>query len=222
MWPYGLLQLRPRHARSVLPTGYNCARNGCEPTASSLTVTSVFTEHNGGSAQTLVITTVTTATNQPAATATTSFVTVVAMPTTVGSADDSSLAPKYIGAIVAGVVGFILVIAFAVWIIKRQLSKVMRAVDQRLDKAGHGEQAATVGDKVVTPEDTTQAIPAHHELHSHPLSSAILSSSSLGKPNPSHRWEMRGSYDAHGTSELDADESTSRVGECSKHAGPSS
>ncbi|KAK6855634.1 hypothetical protein PG995_007785 [Apiospora arundinis] len=87
------------------------------------------------------------------------------MPTTVGSADDSSLAPKYIGAIVAGVVRFILVIAFAVWIIKRQLSKVVRAVDQRLDKAGHGEQAATMGDKIVAPRvSRPEMTPVHMEI----------------------------------------------------------
>lgn len=143
----------------------------------------------------------TTVTNQPAVPATTSILTTIfAMPTVSGSPDDNNLAPKYIGAIVAGVVGFILVIALAVWIIRRQLNKVMHVVDQRL------ENAPPVSDK----GDGAQPGPGRHELHGNPTSTEIWDGPNHGKPNPNHRWEMGGSYDAHGTSELDTNENAAK------------
>ncbi|KAK8101846.1 hypothetical protein PG999_012220 [Apiospora kogelbergensis] len=178
------------------PVGYICAGgNECKPSSTKVTITSA----EG--------TMITNATNQPAAPATTSLVTVVAMPAIPSSSGDTGLPPKYIGAIVAGVVGFILVIALAVWIIRRQLKKLMRAVDKRLDNA------APVKDKFTESGEGAQSGPDHPELHGQPTTTEIWDGQGSVRPNPSYRWEMGGSYDAHGTSELDANEQISKAGQ---------
>ncbi|KAK8110286.1 uncharacterized protein PG998_006743 [Apiospora kogelbergensis] len=155
------------------PVGYKCTANECKPSSTKVTITSAEGT-----------TIITNATNLSAAPATTSLVTVVAIPAIPNSPSDTGISPKHIGGIVAGVVGFLLVIALAVWIIRRQLNKVMHAVDQRLDNA------APVKDEAAEPGEGVQSGPDHHELHGHPTTTEIWDNQGSDRPNPSYRWEM--------------------------------
>ncbi|KAK8135531.1 hypothetical protein PG984_003471 [Apiospora sp. TS-2023a] len=154
-------------------------------------------------------------TTNPAIPAITSYVTVAAaQPST--TPGDGSLAPKYIGAIVAGAVAFILTIALAVWSIKRHLNKVMRAVNNRTDL----KQVPPTGDKVVGSERVTESLPEPYEVHGLPII-GFMDSTGQSSMSPDHRWELGGSYDAHGTSELEVNEVASTDDQRHKHINKS-
>ncbi|KAK7965862.1 uncharacterized protein PG986_000139 [Apiospora aurea] len=171
---------------------------------SGILTTTVVPDHSGAPAETVVTTTDPKMTIQPAVPAATSFVAVMAISANPSSAE-GSLAPKYIGAIVAGVVGFILVISLAVWSTKRHLNKVMRAVDQNREHLGgnDNQEEQPAADKTGGSADGTEVVPGLHEVHDQPPIE-LLEAPRHGSMSPDHRWELRGSYDAHGISELDA------------------
>ncbi|KAK8017367.1 hypothetical protein PG993_013693 [Apiospora rasikravindrae] len=139
------------------------------------------------------------------------------MQDTAGGPADSSLAPKYIGAIFAGVVGFILIIALAVWTIKRHLDKVMRAVDKTRGNTGKEKNEPTPRDTDAGAVDGARADPGLHEVHGQPSTSELWDPFRQGSLSPDHRWELRGSDDAHGTSELDATGNRSKLSQTSTH-----
>lgn len=147
----------------------------------------------------------------------TSYIKIPAVPTYASSAD-SSLAPKYIGTIVAGTVGFILVICVAAWAIRRHINKINRASIVKQDDAFNGKPELPAGQEVADYPEVVPFTPGLFEVHGDHLTEMpngpgleLWDPRSQNNNDLSHRWELTGSYDAHGTSELDVSNTVSRT-----------
>ncbi|KAK8131939.1 hypothetical protein PG999_000112 [Apiospora kogelbergensis] len=134
------------------------------------------------------------------------------------SSAESSLDLKYIGAIVAGIFGLILIVCVTTCIIKRYTIKLRRASDTRPDDALNGKSELPAGQRVADYPEVVQFTPGLFEVHGdHPSEMSNGPGLELWDPrsqnsnDPSHRWELTGSYDAHGTSELDVSNTLSRT-----------
>ncbi|KAI1131356.1 hypothetical protein F5Y10DRAFT_233925 [Nemania abortiva] len=115
-------------------------------------------------------------------------------PSATGGTNRQPLTKDEIGGIVGGVLGLVVLLSIAAWLIMRRLNEVLRFI-----RAHPRLEQADVGGDV--PNKSSTGMPPVLDPHSHEPPLEIWDPHSEGQ-HPNATRELVGSYDAHGVSEM--------------------